>query len=361
VRGFLLAAALLTVACATVPVQSEFMEQQGVKVSSEALRTRLRSEVIPFTGLMEQAADSARAASTDPAVQRRLLVWKINVVPALYRTLFNQRPMVALLDTWTLLLQVEGYLRSPQGKATMGPGSPQVLATAIDLESRVQEIVAWAAPGRDLKKVRAMLERWADEHPVQSTFATRDGVEQYLSTVTPTEELGVLVVAGRMNEDLDGLVARMDYLPVVLPRQATWQAELTYMDLIDPRLDIALTRGAQALEKFDDMLTWLGKAGLEVFAEEQRVQLVRAIDIERVEVARLLERERTEVEAFVRRERTAFMADAQRLVDHAAEEAARRAGEVVDRAVTRIAILLGAAVAVFALLGWAVRRKGRGT
>ena len=184
-RGFLLAAALLTVACATVPVQSEFMEQQGVKVSSEALRTRLRSEVIPFTGLMEQAADSARAASTDPAVQRRLLVWKINVVPALYRTLFNQRPMVALLDTWTLLLQVEGYLRSPQGKATMGPGSPQVLATAIDLESRVQEIVAWAAPGRDLKKVRAMLERWADEHPVQSTFATRDGVEQYLSTVTP--------------------------------------------------------------------------------------------------------------------------------------------------------------------------------
>jgi hypothetical protein len=131
-----LVALAVLAACATVPTQTKFMEQQGVKVSSEAIRTRLRAEAVPFTGLMEQAADAARDASPDPAVRRRALVWKLNVVPALYRTLFNQRPLVALLDTWALLLQAEAYLESSEGKAAFGPGVADVLATTRELELR---------------------------------------------------------------------------------------------------------------------------------------------------------------------------------------------------------------------------------
>jgi len=108
-------------ACASLPTQTKFMEKEGVKVTSESLRMRLRAEAIPFTGLMEQTADAVAAASTDPAVRRRTLVWKINVVPALYRSLFNQRPLVALLDTWALLVQAEQYLLSSEGQAAFGP------------------------------------------------------------------------------------------------------------------------------------------------------------------------------------------------------------------------------------------------
>jgi hypothetical protein len=365
-----LALSLLLAACATVPTQTRFMEEQGVKVSSDALRTRLRGEAIPFTGRMEEAADAVAAGTDDPAVRRRTIVWKLNVIPALYGALFHQRPLVALLDTWGLLLQAEGFLASPEGREAFGPtGAERMQATVAALETRVEAIAAWAAPGRDIAGVRKRLQAWADAHPVRISFATRDGVEEFLATLAPAEELGMMALAGRVNEDLDGLVARVDFLPILVPRQATWQAELTYLDLVDPRMDLAFARGSQALDKLDLMMTWLGSSGLDAFAREQRVQVGLALDAQRIELERLLDRQRLEVQAFVGRERAeiaaavaleraAILADAQRVVDQAADVAARRAREVIDHAVWRLALLLGVVVAAFAVLGWALRRRG---
>ena len=358
----------LLAACASVPTQTRFMQQQGVQVSSEALRVRLRSEAIPFTGLMEQAADAAALEASSAEQRRRALVWKINVVPALYRTLFNQRPLVALVDTWALLVQAEDYLESAEGKEAFGPGVAIVLATTRDLQLRVQAIARWAVPDRDLSQVDAKVREWAASHPVKLTFATRDSIEQFLATVAPTETISAFGMVGLMSEDLEGLISRMDFLPVMVPRQATWQAELAYLDLMDPRLEAALTRGGEALQRVDDMIAWLGTSGLEGFAEEQRVQLLRAFAIERVEVERLLERQRAGVETFVdrekaeiaaivRQERLAAMADAQRLADHATAEAARKARELVDHVILRVAILLGAVLVAVLVIVLVARRR----
>ncbi len=370
-RATTLAPALvLLVACATVPTQSKYMGEEGVKVSSESIRMRMRSEAVPFTGLMEQAVDEASAASSDPAVRRRALVWKINVVPAMYRTLFNQRPLVALLDTWALLLQAEQYLESAEGKAAFGPGAATVLATTLELEGRVQEIARWVFPDKDLTVLRGKVQAWVEKHPVRLTFATRDTIEQYLVTVAPTEELSAFAVVGQLNEDMNGLVGRMDFLPVMLPRQATWQAELAYVDLVDARLDVALKQAAGAMDKLDGMIAWLGTEGLEGFAEDQRVQIMRAIAAERIEIEKLVEHQRVEIQAFVDRERqeiaalvgrerAAVVADAQRLADHATAEATRSAKEVVDHAIVRIAWVLGATLLLWAVLTWFLRRRVR--
>jgi len=370
VRQILPAAAIAVLtACASVPTQTKFMEEQGVKVTSEALRTRLRAEAIPFTGKMGEAADAVRESTSDPKVRRRTLVWKLNVVPALYQTLFNQRPLVALLDTWALLLQAEDYLRSPEGQAAFGPGVERMLATTLELEGRVKEIAAWAAPERDLVKVRASLQRWVEKHPVRLTFGTRENVEPFLATLAPGEELGAFALAGRMGEDLEGIIDRMDFLPVMLPLQATWQAELVYLDLVDPRMDDVLRRGGEALGKVDTMLEWLGTDGLDHFADEQRIQIMRAIGSERQEVERLIERQRGAIQEFVDRERIAVaamvaeeraaaIADAQRLVDHASAEASRRAMEVVDRAFLRLAVLVGVSLAALLGIALVLRRRG---
>jgi len=361
---------VLLVACATVPTQTKFMEEQGVKVSAEAIRMRLRAEAVPFTGLMEQAADEASAASTDPAVRKRALVWKINVVPAMYRTLFNQRPLIALLDTWALLVQAEQYLESPEGKAAFGPGASVVLATTRELEGRVQEIARWAVPGRDLTSTRAKVQQWAEKHPVRLTFATRDSIEKDLVTLAPTEELSAFAVVGQLNEDMNGLVGRMDFLPIMVPRQATWQAELAYVNLVDPQLESALKRAGEAMDKLDGMIAWLGTEGLEGFAEEQRVEIMRAVAVERLEIERLVDRQRVEIQAFVDREReqvaallnqerAAVMADAQRLADRATAEAARSAKEVVDHALVRVALVLGAALLLWAVLSGLLRRRAQ--
>jgi len=363
-----LVALALLAACATVPTQTKFMRQEGVEVSSEAIRMRLRAEAIPFTGLMAQAADAARDASPDPAEKRRALVWKVNVVPALYRSLFNQRPLLALIDTWALLLQAESYLESSEGRAAFGPGVADVLATTRELELRVQEIARWAAPGRDLAKVRASIQAWAEKHPVRLTFATRDSIEQAVMEVAPSEELSAFAVVGRMSEGVDGLISRMDFLPVMVPNQVTWQAELAYVDLIDPRLGVALQRGEEALAKVDRMLAWLDGPGLEGFADRQRVALMDKLATARIEIERILDAERANLRSFVdeernavfeqlRQERIAIMADAQRLTDHATAEAATRAKEIVDHALVRVAWILGAVLIVLLAAAFLVRRR----
>ena len=339
-----------------------------MQVSSEALRMRLRAEAIPFTGLMEQAADAATAASPDPAVRRRALVWKINVVPAMYRTLFNQRPLVALVDTWALLLQAEQYLESEEGRKAFGPGAATVLATTRELEGRVQEIARWAVPDRDLAAVRVKVLGWASNHPVRLTFATRESIEQFLVTVKPTEELSAFAVVGQLNEDVSGMISRLDFLPVMVPNLAVWRAELTYVDLVDPRMEDAMKRAGEAMARVDAMIAWLGTDGLDGFADEQRIQIMRAIAAERAEIERIVrtqreeiqafvDRERVEIAALVQRERLAVMADAQRLGDHATAEAARRATEVVDHAIARLAIVLGALLVLAAVLYLVVRRR----
>ena len=369
VRTSLAAVGLLLVACATIPTQTKFMQEHGAKVSSEALRTRLRSEAIPFTGLMEQAADVAAQEATEPAQRRRALIWKINVVPAMYRTLFDQRPLLALLDTWALLVQAEDYLGSPDGRKALGPGVTTMLATTKALQARAAEIARWALPEKDLAAVDVKVRGWAERHPVKLTFATRDSIEPALSIMAPGEELSAFAVVGQMSEDLEGLISRMDFLPIMVPRQATWQAELAYLDLMEPRVDSGLAKAGQVLTRVDDMIAWLGTTGLEGFAEEQRIQMTRAFAAERVEFEKLLDRERAGVEAFVdrervemaalvQRERLATMADAQRLADHATAEAARQAREVVDHAFTRIAVLLGAVlVGVLAIVLVATRKR----
>ncbi len=284
-------ALLLASACATAPTRTRFMEEEGVTVTSDALRTRLRGEAIPFTGRIEQSADDVRAASADAAVRRRTVLWKANVVPEVYRTLFHQRPLVALLDTWALLLQADAFLASPAGREAFGAeGAERMRATVVELEARTEAIARWAAPGRDLGAVRTRLRAWADAHPVQLGFSSRDGVEEFLASIAPPEELGMAAIAGRVNEDVEGLVARVDFLPIMIPRQATWQAELTYLDLVDPRMDLAFARASQALDKLDLMMVWLGSSGLDAFAREQRVQVGRALDEQRLELERLVER-----------------------------------------------------------------------
>jgi len=154
----------------------------------------------------------------------------------------------------------------------------------------------------------------------------------------------------------------------MVPLQATWQAELAYEDLLDPRLDLALERGERALGKVDRMLVWLGAEGLDAFADRQRLAITQTLAAERLEVERMLDKQRGGVQAFaggewraavgqLREERIAATADVQRLADHTAAEAARRAKEVVDYALVRVALLLGAALAVTLGFALALRRR----
>jgi hypothetical protein len=88
-----LLATVLLAACATsAPRQDDLARKAGVSVSSEALSARMQALLPPMTARIEMAADQIRNESSDPAVQRQAILWKVNTIPALYGALFSQQP-----------------------------------------------------------------------------------------------------------------------------------------------------------------------------------------------------------------------------------------------------------------------------
>lgn len=90
--------------------------QKVVAVTPNQLRLRMRALVGPMTGQIEQAADQIIAATTDDAVKRAALRWKIEVVPALRRALFEADPFAAVIDTRVLFNQMADYFERGPGK-----------------------------------------------------------------------------------------------------------------------------------------------------------------------------------------------------------------------------------------------------
>jgi hypothetical protein len=354
-------ATLLAAACATSsPRQTPFMKEQGATVSVEAMRMRMRAIAPPMTAQIEGAADRIRRSTTDPGIQRQAIVWKLNMVSSLYRELFSQNPMAGLLDAWAMLVQTENYLSTPESRAAFGEASAEARAATLDIEERVEETFRWAAPDRDPAKARAEIARWAAAHPIDAVLATRRSLREDLATRTAGDELSAFAAAAVAQEDLQGIIARMDFLPAILPKQSMWEAELAYQDYAEPRVEQMLRRADAALSRVDEVLLWLGGPGLQGLADREREALMAAVDKQRVAVAELVAAERVEILEELRKERVAAIEDVRRMAKAATDDASRGAREVADHVLWRAALLVGGAILLWGVVAFLLRRSPAG-
>jgi len=115
--------------CASVPTQTKSMADLGAQVSSEAIRVRIAIGSRPLHGAHgpggRRGGDSGDQSRGAPLCSHV----KIGSVPSLYRTLFNQRPLIAILDTWAAARPGGDVPRVARGRAALGPGVTGMLAT----------------------------------------------------------------------------------------------------------------------------------------------------------------------------------------------------------------------------------------
>ena len=367
----LLALGFLLAGCATsAPSRTALMRESGAVVSAEALRIRLGALAPPAMARIEAAADAVRRASDDPRVQRAAVAWKIDVVSALFRDLYSPYPMAGLLDAWAMAIQAQDLLARPSAPAGLGPATGEAVAALRELEGALVETFRWAQPGPDTARVRAELARWAAAHPVAGSLATRRSLREDLAARTAGEELSGFAAAAGALEDLQGIAARMDVLPTLLPRVALWEAELAYRDAGAPRVEQALERADAVLARTDRLLRWLGEPGLGPFAAAEREALIAAVDRQRVAAGELLATERAGLEAFVekerravleelRRERLAAVADLRALGAEATDRAARSARDLADHLLLRAGLLAAGAILLWGAVAFRVRRAAR--
>jgi hypothetical protein len=206
--------------------------QEDMAANYEQVRLRLRSLVGPMCGEIEQAADQISAGTTNAAVQRAALLWKIDGVPALRAALFQPDPYTALLDSWVLCNQMSDYFETGPGRAALGDASPIAVAACRRLEEEMDRVAASLTISGDVTKVRAFTKKWAHDHPIRHSIPDR---ETTLSLVLNQENLGSMstgqAVAG-ITTTVDDLNRRLEVYSDQMVRQARWEAELFKSDLL---------------------------------------------------------------------------------------------------------------------------------
>ena len=134
--------ALMVAGCrmaAPAPVRENIHSADDLAANEEQMRLRIRALVEPYSGSIVESADRISAGTTNRAIRREALLWKIEAVPALREALFRPNPLVALGDTWVLIWQMTDYFEKGRGKQALGAASPIAAATCRYLESELAE------------------------------------------------------------------------------------------------------------------------------------------------------------------------------------------------------------------------------
>jgi hypothetical protein len=204
---------------------------EDIAVSPNQIRLRMRSLVEPFSGEIEQSADTISAGTTDRSVKRAAIMWKIEGVPVIRGTLFQPDPFISVFDTWVFTYQMADYFETGPGRAALGSAAPIAVDTSKKLESEVAEVATSFTKSKDITKVRATARKWALDHPIQ--YAIRDR-ETALSRVTE-QDAGVDWQAGEVIAEMaataDDLHREIQIYSSQLFRQARWETELLKLDL----------------------------------------------------------------------------------------------------------------------------------
>ncbi len=281
----LLLSTLAIVSCASTSRDSVLLkERAGLDVSTVRLRLQVRALAKPFSAIIESAADTVlEQASTD---EERLagLRLKVNGIPAIQAALFEPDPGAALIETAALLAQTRTFI-AEQTRENESPSATETVLAAIDtMRARIDRL--WAQIGlapEHQQRFWTMVESWADEHPISSTFTARETTHALYAELMTVEATGLRAMAGRLEETVLDMAMRVDLYGEYVAKQARWQAELL--------LEESLARGypGRALQSLGPVP--VAVADLPVDLDVQRELVLAAVRSER---ALILERVRSE-------------------------------------------------------------------
>ncbi len=204
----------LGLGCATANAAKKeegfFKNPDGIEISKAELRIRVRSLAIPFSGIIEDAADGIIADTTDPEIRKLALLWKINGIPAMQAALFQAKPLAALLDAWALTIQTSNSLQSGPASNLPDEVKARAMKAVTMMESEILGIANLLGPSDAVGELRADVETWARNHPITTSQTTRTPTSGELARLTADNKIGLRKTVVAVNETMDDLASRMD-------------------------------------------------------------------------------------------------------------------------------------------------------
>jgi hypothetical protein len=278
------------------------------------------------------------------------------VIPAFYQALFYSDPLAAVLESWSLSIQLEDAVSSGAWREPLGALQPIALEATQRIRAQVEAAAkASAINPEGFDRARATVERWAREHPIVGPISSRPSIlPELVRMAAGGVDTTVFQVMADIPASLADLSTKMDIYAAYLPKAARWQAELVAEDLSSraemQRVLATLASVEKLTERANAMLSPAGlREALDTASGQiraERVAALASVDEQRVETLAYLTRERAAVVADVDRERDAVARQVDELRRKVSSDVEELAGRVIRQAAVAVALLLVLAAAL---------------
>jgi hypothetical protein len=217
----------------------------------ETLRARMYEYSITFAAEVDLAASSIERQTSDPAVRRNALLWKIRAVPEMRKACFRLEPVSGLVDAWTLARQMDQLFSDGAGAGAFGPFQPDAVAVSRRLVEQLRQIGGTIAESPEARAAfeKRIIEPWLAEHPLSDLTFVRDSpVARFAEQ---SRELGDLAQSvGTMEELAISLSQQLRVYLADMPRHVQGEVDLMRSDMLSSQGvvaaqgDLHLTAGA---------------------------------------------------------------------------------------------------------------------
>ena len=182
-----------------------------------------------FIGAVEQSADQIAAASADPAVRMNALRWKIAASAKSERAASQVVPMMGLLDTWALSVQMQQYLAEGAGRAVFAAQQPLAVSLAEQLAAQAQDLARRLTTADEFDHDRRFVNDYARAHPIESLQFARASIMDLWAQDSGVQ-VGLVDTLGTVPEALANAGDLVRMYGDTGPSQMTWNAQLAVLE-----------------------------------------------------------------------------------------------------------------------------------
>jgi len=375
VRGGWLALYLVgAAACSTTSSQqTDLMRSEGVTyISASELRVRVRALAPELAGIIEETSNEVLMAhGDDPIARQATRMWLTNAVPEMLRSLYHPDPLAGFVDAGAYVAQSTLFFAEGRGTELPDYLREAGLDACARLRQRMTQAILEVNPSSDTAEVWRLLDEWAREHPIDSSFAARYSTAQLFAEFTSRPGRGLQVV-GQLGEQLDDFGSRIDLYAEYVPKLARWHGMLAAEEALSRySVDDAFAGAAEIpgeIRRFAEMVpaerelilsTIVAESEvIRAWAHGERLATLAYLTDERVATLQELSAEREAVLAAIALEREAILAAAQAEREVVLEELTQMLRsamvdareEIIDHAFWRLAQLGAVGFVALALL-----------
>ncbi len=192
-----------------------------LQMSPQELRIRVRAQIRPVLGMIEEGVDDALADVTAPDTRSIGLKLKIEATSTLLSAMLRNDPLLALADAWGYVIQLEDFVGRPGKPEQYGQAAVDFAVTLNDVDRFLFAFADGVQGDLSAAGLEATLRKWAAEHPIEGSFRRRPSMDEAVADLfaVPASRGGLAAIGG-LDETTAELMTRMDLYTTYLPRRS---------------------------------------------------------------------------------------------------------------------------------------------